>query len=277
MTKEIFEIRKCADNIKKGITVSATGIASASISNVFGVQQITDAMSAGLLCLVDAIRSIMPSPIVTTNIIKALNYPITDIVKSLYSDDYINRISETLSAVLDNLIKELPSISDEIIENVKNINFDNISLNETDKSITYGGNIYTDDEIKSELASYDKELPNIKNKKDFKYFTDKHPLFYFILSSFIIPIFLTVAPNQYESNKFEIKSALTQNTQYGYIIADYAIVRENSNPRSKALITLQYDDEIIIVDSIPHWYKIQFVQDDSSVVEGYIAKKNVNY
>lgn len=277
MTKEIFEIRKCADNIKKGITASAAGIAAASITNEFGVQQITDTMSAGLLCLVDAIRATMTSPIVTTNIIKALNYQITDIIKSLYSDDYINRINGTLSAILDNLIKEIPSISDEIIENVKNIDFNNISVNETDKSIAYDGNIYTDDKIKSELSRYDKELPNIKTKKDFIYFTNKHPLFYAILLSIIIPTLFIVVPNQYESNKFEIKSTLTQNTQYGYIIADYAIVRENSNPRSKALLTLQYDDEIIIVDSIPRWYRIQVIQDDNSIIEGYIAKKNVDY
>nr|WP_243423764.1 SH3 domain-containing protein [Anaerotignum lactatifermentans] len=60
-----------------------------------------------------------------------------------------------------------------------------------------------------------------------------------------------------------------------YTIKEKSYLRAEANAKSKILATLVYDTELEILEDIPRWYKVKYIDETGVETEGWISKISI--
>ena len=210
---------------------------------------------------------------------KSVATTLYDAIKNVYADSMANLLSGFANALNSVLVGV--DVYKTLSELAKSIDVNDIQINEDEKTYKYKGEIFDVPSIAKEIEVCQDEISTVKDRKTAKSFFKRHPVLSFICLSLIIPksfdIGVDCGTNAFQNNKYAIVSTISQSEQIGTVIVDRAEVRETNNPRSKCVGVVLYSDEVIIIDSIKYWYKIKFTNETGDTLEGYIARKNIDY
>ena len=202
-----------------------------------------------------------------------------NMMNSICSDVCTGALSEIANSI-SVLTKGIPSLSDSIADAMKGIDWSSIKFDEDTARIEYDGISYTAEDIEKEAMQCQHELSDTgkttnvsETLKKYKIISAVIAIVWFIIS----PILSNGCLTAWEENKFYIADALSKEEQIGFVIADETSVRTNNSSHSSEICKLLYGDGVVITDSIPYWYKVKFKDDAGNLVEGYVAKKNIEY
>lgn len=60
-----------------------------------------------------------------------------------------------------------------------------------------------------------------------------------------------------------------------YTIKEKSYIRAEANAKSGILATLVYDTKLEILEDIPRWYKVKYIDETGTETEGWISKISV--
>lgn len=202
-----------------------------------------------------------------------------NMMSGLCSDICSGALSEIANSI-SVLTKSMPNVSGTIAETMKSVDWSSIVFNEHTAHIEYDGISYTAEDIEREAVQCQQELSNTGKTTDAAETLKKYKIIsvIFAIVWFIIsPILSNGSITAWEENKFYIADALSQSEQIGFVVVDVTSVKMSNSSHSSEICKLFYGDGIVIIDSIPYWYKVKVRDVDGNVVEGYVAKKNIEY
>ncbi len=214
------------------------------------------------------------------NIGKILQPTYLNMMNGICSDVCAGALSEIANNI-SVLTKGIPNISDTVSDAVKSIDWSSLTFNEQSNCIEYGGRTYTTEDIEKEAVLCNEEIESVADKSVLRQIFNKYTiiriLVALLLNVVLYPTLSTGVTTAWEENKFYLASALSQAEQIGYIVADEVSVRVSNSSHSSEICKLLYGDGIVITDSIPYWYKVKLKDVDGNPVEGYVAKKHIDY
>ena len=210
---------------------------------------------------------------------KSVATTLYDVIKNVYADSMANLLTGFANALNSVLVGV--DVYKTLSELAKSIDINDIQINEDGKTYKYKGKTYDIPSLAKENEVCQGEISSVKGRKTAKSFFKRHPVLSFICLTLIIPKTFDVAvdcgTNAFKNNKYAIVSTISQSEQIGTVIVDKAEVREANSPRSKCVGVVLYSDEVVIIDSVKYWYKVKFTNELGEVVEGYIARKSIDY
>ena len=201
-----------------------------------------------------------------------------------FQPNVIEQYVSTINRIPNNLINELSQMS-----TLADISSAIIADNGT---LTYNGVTYTQEEVAQELEVQTTDI--IEGHPIIDKF--KHGLLIFMIT--IICIFkeknkwltsIYDVFNEIQSNVNDIKDfdefcrnitefileKIKDGPSKCYVIKEQAYLRSESNAKSKILKTLIYDTELEIIEVIPRWYHVKYIDEAGVEQEGWISKISV--
>ena len=203
-----------------------------------------------------------------------------DVMKNLCSDVCVRELSGIASSMSD-LVKGIPDVSFAIADVLSGIDWSKLRIDEETASIECDGETYQVADIEKIAIQCHKEIKNAKDRTELDNILNKNKIISFLISlligATISPIVSNGAMTAWEENKFYIADALSQSEQVGYVTADEVSVKVSHSSHSSEICKLLYGDSVVITDSVPYWYKVKVRDADGVQVEGYVAKRNIEY
>lgn len=225
---------------------------------------------------------------ILNDIARTLSDPIisnyTSHVGTIYTDVYSSALSEILNSAAE-IARAIPDTSQILADALRNIDFSNLQISD-DEVLEFEHKKLDSTDIETELLNCKEEIATINNADSVKSFFERHPMLKILLvlvlwETVIQPCLSTVAVDgvqkTWNENKYSICTTFFNEKQIGVVIADTAIIREDSNSQSKNLGCVLYGDEVVIIGSVPYWYKVNVLDSEGNVIEGYIANRNIDY
>ena len=213
------------------------------------------------------------------NIGKTIQPTYLNMMNGICSDICAGALSEIANSI-SVLTKSIPNVSDVIAEAMKGIDWSSIAFDEHTTRIEYDGISYTAEDIENEAMQCQQELSSTDKTTDIAEALKKYKIISVVIAIvwFIVsPILSNGSITAWEESKFYIADALSQSEQIGFVVVDVTSVKMSNSSHSSEICKLFYGDGIVIIDSIPYWYKVKVRDADGNVVEGYVAKKNIEY
>lgn len=143
--------------------------------------------------------------------------------------------------------------------------------------LTYQGVTYEKEVVPQELVRQVQELEHepISLKQKAEKIGEKFWLLFFIFSvAFAIPD-LVEKISWYANVTQSIYEVIMDIPKKCYTIKEKSYLRAEANAKSKILAILVYDTELEILEDIPRWYKVKYIDEIGTETEGWIPKKSV--
>lgn len=189
-----------------------------------------------------------------------------------FLEQYQNSIGQIISSV-----QLLPIDKFEAMDHIwEDFNIDDVSISENG-DLTYQGVTYEKEVVPQELVRQVQELEQepISLKQKAEKIGEKFWLLFFIVSvAFAIPD-LAEKISWYANVAQSIYEAVMDIPQKCYTIKEKSYIRADANAKSKILATLVYDTELEILEDIPRWYKVKYIDETGTETEGWISKISI--
>jgi len=154
--------------------------------------------------------------------------------------------------------------------------FDMTSVSvEADGKIVYNGDEYGPDQIDTLLTEQIETAEKSSIPERAKTFQKKYWLLLWLLR---LAIFLPTLPGIvafYNDAFAQIQEMVNGEEPYCFTIRERSMLRQEANSKSKVLQDLPYDTRLEIVDEIPRWYQVRYVDETGKEITGWISKISV--
>lgn len=161
-----------------------------------------------------------------------------------------------------------------VLEAVPHFDITSVSA-ETDGKIVYDGDEYGPEQIDALLT----EQMEIARKPDIperaRTLQQKFWLLFWLLR---LAVFLPELPDIagfYGEVFAQIQETVSGEESYCFTVRERSVLRQEANSKSKVLENLPYDTRLEIVDEIPRWYQVRYVDDTGKEITGWISKISV--
>lgn len=147
----------------------------------------------------------------------------------------------------------------------------------SDMSIKYDNIILSQGEVCQEFESQMEELKK-RPKALYDKFENVKKKFWLVLFILNLIMFIPRIPATYEFYKDmipQIEDLFYNVTDYCYIIKERAFLRENPNSKSGVICTLLYDTKLEVIEVIPRWLKVRYIDESDVEHIGWISKISV--
>lgn len=189
-----------------------------------------------------------------------------------FLEQYQNSIGQIISSV-----QLLPIDKFEAMDHIwEDFNIDDVSISENG-DLTYQGMTYERDEVPQALESQLREIE--QNPSPLKHQLEELKQRLWLLC-FIVPIVFSIPDlvekiNWYADLGKSICEVVFNLPKIGYTIKEKSYIRAEANAKSKILTTLVYDTELEILEDIPRWYKVKYIDETGTETEGWISKISI--
>ena len=99
-----------------------------------------------------------------------------------------------------------------------------------------------------------------------------------LLLVFNLIMFLPQLPetvDYYRNVVSQIEQVVLQKSQICFTIKEKAFLREEPNSKAKRVVTLPYDTPLEIIETIPRWYQVKYIDENGVEIIGWISKISV--
>ncbi len=224
---------------------------------------------------------LIETPVISNYLAGVENFDNRIISEMFDTADKISKMFELYQtpSIINNIEKALSQLSGiDMSWFSENSSFDISEIElEDDGSIFYDGTRYDEKALSEELSA---EIQQVK----------KHPLrerieelkkkYWVIIMLFWIAITLPQAHDaaEFYSNKIEeIQQIFNETSNICYAIKDSAVLREAPSSKSAKIADISYDTPLEVIEDSSRWYKVRFILDDGTEVEGWISKISVEF
>lgn len=187
-------------------------------------------------------------------------------------DQYQNSMDQILASIQQVPIYKL----DTIYQMGMDLDIGDVSILE-DGALSYQGVTYEQCEVPQEIVRQVQELKQepISLKQHVEGLRQKYWLLILVVSIYMyVPAFAD-ATKYYVDECITLAKIVFNLPQMCYTIKEKSYLRAEANAKSKILATLVYDTELEILEDIPRWYKVKYIDEIGTETEGWIPKKSV--
>lgn len=192
---------------------------------------------------------------------------------------WTTKILETYqSSGLGELKNSIDKIPMYILDEITKMDFSSIvaeiSISD-DGALSYQNVTYERNEIPQELERQVQEVRGKDIPKQLEELKQNHWLLCFIIYIlFLIPS--TVETTAWYADVGQsIYEAVMDIPQMCYTIKEKSYIRNKANAKSDILTILVYDTKLEILEDIPRWYKVKYIDETGTEIEGWISKISV--
>lgn len=192
---------------------------------------------------------------------------------------WTTKILETYqSSGLGELKNSIDKIPMYILDEITKMDFSSIvaeiSISD-DGALSYQNVTYERNEIPQELERQVQEVRGKDIPKQLEELKQNHWLLFFIIYIlFLIPS--TVETTAWYADVGQsIYEAVMDIPQMCYTIKEKSYIRNEANAKSDILTILVYDTKLEILEDIPRWYKVKYIDETGTEIEGWISKISV--
>lgn len=185
-------------------------------------------------------------------------------------EQYQNSMDQILSS-----IQQMPLDKFEAMDHIwKDFNIDDVSISENG-DLTYQGMTYEKEVVPQELERQVQEVREKDIPKQLEELKQKHWLLCFIIYIlFLIPNIVETT-TWYADVGQSMYEAVMDLPEMCYTIKEKSYIRAEANAKSGILATLVYDTKLEILEDIPRWYKVKYIDETGTETEGWISKISV--
>jgi hypothetical protein len=195
-------------------------------------------------------------------------------------------MSENHLSILKNLVNEISTFDNNIINIANQFDWSNLEFNVERKLILYDNEEVSLDDFNKELVAVNElsvvEKENITVKDKYEQLKAKYWIIFLIL--YIIWVtpevvdkmkwYANVVPKLME--KIFDNEDGSENT-YVFVIKESAVIREEPNSKSPIKYKLLYDSPLRVISTVPRWIEVEYTEDDGNIIQGWISKISVEY
>lgn len=192
---------------------------------------------------------------------------------------WTTKILETYqSSGLGELKNSIDKIPMYILDEITKMDFSSIvaeiSISD-DGALSYQNVTYERNEIPQELERQVQEVRGKDIPKQLEELKQNHWLLCFIIYIlFLIPSTAETTA-WYADVGQSIYEAVMDIPQMCYTIKEKSYIRNEANAKSDILTILVYDTKLEILEDIPRWYKVKYIDETGTEIEGWISKISV--
>ena len=185
-------------------------------------------------------------------------------------EQYQNSMDQILSS-----IQQMPLDKFEAMDHIwEDFNIDDVSISENG-DLTYQGMTYEKEVVPQELERQVQEVREKDIPKQLEELKQKHWLLCFIIYIlFLIPNIVETT-TWYADVGQSVYEAVMDLPEMCYTIKEKSYIRAEANAKSGILATLVYDTKLEILEDIPRWYKVKYIDETGTETEGWISKISV--
>lgn len=184
--------------------------------------------------------------------------------------------SPAIKMQLENLQAISQTTLSAISQSVTAFDFSDIQFNDNG-SLIYEGVEYSQEAIEEEVHLQLQEAES--NPNSLKESADKLKEKYWLIGLIIsLLLFLPKLPQTidfYGDIITQVYQAINEVNPVYYVIEERAYLREESNAKSKIVATLIYDTALEVLDTIPRWFYVKYIDDEGIEQIGWISKISV--
>lgn len=144
----------------------------------------------------------------------------------------------------------------------------------SEEVISYDGIEYSGNELATELDDQIKAIKEIKPTLREKLQALKQRLWLLTLILNLI-LFLPEIPEKvefYRNTVLQLEEVAEEKRSICFTIKEKSILREEPKSDSLCILSLPYDTALKIIETIPRWYKVEYVDGDGEQIIGWISK-----
>ena len=180
-------------------------------------------------------------------------------------------------------IKTLPIFSPETIASMNDVigmyRIPGLKLNEND-TLCVDGVDFSQEDLTREFCEQVQSLQNVQQPKlDLKqtldFLKEKYWLVFLIFSLLWTIPDIPDKANFYLDAIGSIQSIVSQENPSCYTIREKSYLREKADAKSPVITTLVYDEKLEIIDTIPRWYQVKYLDENGEEIVGWISKISV--
>ena len=183
-------------------------------------------------------------------------------------------------SVLEELKNSIDKIPMYILDEITKMDFSSIVADisiSDDGALSYQSVAYEQDEVTQEFMRQVQELEQkpILLKQKVEKIKEKFWLLILIISiALAIPEFAEKITWYFDICQ-SISEAVLDLPKICYTIKEKSYLRSEADAKSKILTPLVYDTELEILEDIPRWYKVKYIDETGTETEGWISKISV--
>lgn len=196
-----------------------------------------------------------------------------------FVNDQISKLSKAyqipnIVSHVNNTLPHLTSFDKGIFELAKEFDLSDVEFCD-DGAITYEGETYQSEEIADVLVE---QIDDAKKATAREWFEACKKKWWVLLLILDIITGLSQIPDTVEFCRdaiAEVQTILGEKPQLCATIKERSNLREGASMEANRIRYLPYDTSLEIIDTVPRWYQVRYVDENGDEVIGWIAKINV--
>ena len=190
-------------------------------------------------------------------------------ILELYSSPAITRQIQQATALL-------PNLDEMLLQAASAFDASRVKV-EDEGTISYEGVSYSiealDAELQEQIKVVEENKPTLRER-----FETLQKKLWLLLLVFNLIMFLPQLPetvDYYRNVVSQIEQVVLQKSQICFTIKEKAFLREEPNSKAKRVVTLPYDTPLEIIETIPRWYQVKYIDENGVEIIGWISKISV--
>ena len=190
-------------------------------------------------------------------------------ILELYSSPAITRQIQQATALL-------PNLDEMLLQAASAFDASRVKVEDED-TISYEGVSYSiealDAELQEQIKVVEENKPTLRER-----FETLQKKLWLLLLVFNLIMFLPQLPetvDYYRNVVSQIEQVVLQKSQICFTIKEKAFLREEPNSKAKRVVTLPYDTPLEIIETIPRWYQVKYIDENGVEIIGWISKISV--
>ena len=176
---------------------------------------------------------------------------------------------------IERSISRLASLDSSVLEAAKQFDLSDIEFCD-DGTITYAGESYNSEEITTAL---DEQLETVKTltlRERAEDFFKKYWMVLLIIQLIWNAPTIESTIEWYNKKYIQIQEALEEKQKICFTKKERSNLREGASMEATRIRYLPYDTRLEILDDIPRWYQVKYIDENGIAFIGWIAKINVD-
>ena len=173
------------------------------------------------------------------------------------------------------VLPHIDSLDTSVLESAREFDLSKVEIHDNG-AIAYDGTTYSTEQLE---AALEKQIENAKQltlREGCEAYKQHLWLVCWILKIFIFVIpQISDAIEFYDDKAVWIQEFFEEKPQLCATIRERSNLREEASMKATCIRHLPYDTSLEIIDSIPRWYQVKYVDENGDKVIGWIAKINV--
>lgn len=193
--------------------------------------------------------------------------------KRLIKTHILYQVSD-IQKYIDKTLPQLHSLDTTILKVAKEFDVSSVEIND-DGSISYDGISYDSKKIDTAL---EKQMGIVKELTLQERFEGLKKQFWLLLFVLNIIMFLPQVSTTIEFYKEvfeEFQASLMEKQNICFTIKERSILREEASSKAVRIRCLPYDTKLEIVEDIPRWYQVKYIDETGVEIIGWISKISV--